>query len=132
MSFLYNFGISQEDERTESAALRLTPNDRVICIASAGEIPLSLAAMGVQHVTAVDIDPAQMALTKLKQVMHLDNVSDPLTNDHRKRLFNRSCTKARHGAMLYIGGGKRIILVGCGHLRTVFALVLMRTGLYST
>lgn len=66
MSFLYNFGQSQEDERTEAAALYLTSTDSVISIASAGDMPLSLAAMGAQHVTAIDIDPAQIALTALK------------------------------------------------------------------
>lgn len=65
MAFLYNFGLSQEDARTEAAALKLSSNDRVISIASAGEMPLSLAAMGAR-VTAVDIDPAQIALTALK------------------------------------------------------------------
>lgn len=66
MSFLYNFGQSQEDERTEAAALYLTSMDSVISIASAGDMPLSLAAMGARRVTAVDIDPAQIALTALK------------------------------------------------------------------
>jgi len=66
MSFIYNFGLSQEDERTEARALELGPNDRVICIASAGEMPLSLLSMGVASVIAVDRDPAQLYLAQLK------------------------------------------------------------------
>jgi S-adenosylmethionine-diacylglycerol 3-amino-3-carboxypropyl transferase len=66
MSVPYNFGQSQEDERTEVNALQLNADDHVISIASAGDMPLSLAAMGTQKVTAVDIDPAQLALTRLK------------------------------------------------------------------
>ena len=62
----YNFGLSQEDERTEAAALALGAGDRVLSIASAGEMPLSLLALGAERVTAVDIDPAQLHLTALK------------------------------------------------------------------
>jgi S-adenosylmethionine-diacylglycerol 3-amino-3-carboxypropyl transferase len=66
MSFLYNFGLSQEDERTEAAALELSSLDRVLSIASAGDMPLSLLALGANRVDAVDVDPAQLHLTRLK------------------------------------------------------------------
>jgi S-adenosylmethionine-diacylglycerol 3-amino-3-carboxypropyl transferase len=66
MSVPYNFGQSQEDELTEAAALNLGAQDRAVSIASAGDMPLSLAALGAKKVTAVDIDPAQLALTRLK------------------------------------------------------------------
>ena len=36
MSYLYNFGLSQEDERSEARALDLRPADRVLSIVSAG------------------------------------------------------------------------------------------------
>ncbi len=62
----YVFGLSQEDERTEAAALSIGPGDDVLCIASAGEMPLSLVALGAGTVTAVDIDAAQLHLTALK------------------------------------------------------------------
>lgn len=65
-SFVYNFGLSQEDERTEARALDLGPADRVLSITSAGEMPLSLLSMGVSRVVAVDIDPAQVCLARLK------------------------------------------------------------------
>jgi S-adenosylmethionine-diacylglycerol 3-amino-3-carboxypropyl transferase len=66
MSHLYNFGLSQEDERSEARALDLRPADRVLSIVSAGEMPLSLLSMGVARVLAVDIDPAQLHLARLK------------------------------------------------------------------
>ena len=62
----YDFGLSQEDERTESAALGL-PGGRVLSIASAGDMPLSLLALGAEHVTAIDISPGQIALAELKR-----------------------------------------------------------------
>jgi len=66
VSYLYNFGLSQEDERSEARALDLRPEDRVLSIVSAGEMPLSLLSMGVARVVAVDIDPAQVHLASLK------------------------------------------------------------------
>jgi len=68
MSFIYNFGLSQEDERSEVRALELGPNDRVLSIASAGEMPLSLLSVGVASLVAVDVDPAQLLLGQLKFV----------------------------------------------------------------
>ncbi len=62
----YGFGLSQEDERTEAAALELRAGDRVFCIASAGEMPLSLLALGAGEVVAVDSDPYQLHLLALK------------------------------------------------------------------
>jgi hypothetical protein len=37
MSYLYNFGLSQEDERSEARALDLRPADRVLSGATTGE-----------------------------------------------------------------------------------------------
>jgi S-adenosylmethionine-diacylglycerol 3-amino-3-carboxypropyl transferase len=74
MRSLYNFGISQEDERTEARALELGPGDRVLSIASAGDMPLSLLALGAARVDAVDLDRAQLHLLALKRaaVLTLD------------------------------------------------------------
>jgi S-adenosylmethionine:diacylglycerol 3-amino-3-carboxypropyl transferase len=63
---LFNFGLSQEDERTEARALDLSPADRVLCVASAGDMPLSLLALGAACVHAVDIDAGQLELARLK------------------------------------------------------------------
>jgi S-adenosylmethionine-diacylglycerol 3-amino-3-carboxypropyl transferase len=66
MTSLYNYGISQEDALTEYQALDIRPGDRVLCIASAGEIPLNLLAMGVGKIEAVDISAGELALARLK------------------------------------------------------------------
>ena len=62
----YDFGFSQEDERTERAALHLRPGDRALCISSGGEVPLGLLAAGAASVVSVDINPAQNRLARLK------------------------------------------------------------------
>ena len=62
---LYNFGFSQEDELTEAAALGL-PGGRVLSIASAGDMPLSLLALGAAKVVALDPAPSQLHLLRLK------------------------------------------------------------------
>lgn len=69
MTHLYNFGLSQEDERTEAAALALGTGggrDRVLSVASAGDMPLSLLALGAGSVIAVDVDARQLHLSRLK------------------------------------------------------------------
>jgi S-adenosylmethionine:diacylglycerol 3-amino-3-carboxypropyl transferase len=65
MKPLYGFGHTQEDERTEAAALDL-PGGNVLSITSAGEMPLNLLALGADEVVAVDIDPNQNHLARLK------------------------------------------------------------------
>jgi len=62
----YHFGLSQEDERTEAAALGL-PGGHVLSIAGAGDVALSLLALGADEVTAVDVDSSQLHLGELKR-----------------------------------------------------------------
>ena len=66
MKPLYNYGISQEDALTELAALDIRPGDRLLCIASGGEIPLNLLALCDSRIVAVDISPNQLFLSRLK------------------------------------------------------------------
>ncbi len=66
MGYIYESGLSQEDERTEAVALHLDSSDKVLSIASAGDMPLSLLALGAGSVDAVDIDPNQLHLLHLK------------------------------------------------------------------
>lgn len=70
----YNFGISQEDALTESKALSLIEDDRLLCIASAGEIPLNLLALHNIHIVACDTSIEQIFLSKLKvaSILYLD------------------------------------------------------------
>jgi S-adenosylmethionine:diacylglycerol 3-amino-3-carboxypropyl transferase len=73
MSHLYNFGVSQEDERTEAAALRVAEGreSRVLSVCSAGEMPLCLLSLGATRVDAVDIDERQLHLAWLKRAAAL-------------------------------------------------------------
>jgi S-adenosylmethionine-diacylglycerol 3-amino-3-carboxypropyl transferase len=65
MAFLYNFGFSQEDERTQAAAIQ-AENGNILCIAGAGDLPLSLLAMGARKIIALDISEPQLHLCRLK------------------------------------------------------------------
>lgn len=67
MRHLFDFGISQEDPLTEFHLLDIQPNDHVLCIASAGEMPLSLSVLhpGVT-ITAVDRAEQQLQLCRFK------------------------------------------------------------------
>jgi len=74
MEPLFEYGISQEDSRVDARALDLRDGDRLLCISSAGEMPLNLLALFDLKITAVDILESQNCLTRLKlaSVMSLD------------------------------------------------------------
>lgn len=61
-----HFGLAQEDPEHVFRVLEADEHDRVLCVASAGEVPLGLLAMGVNSVTAVDISEIQLRLTGFK------------------------------------------------------------------
>jgi len=67
MRCLFDFGISQEDPLTEFRILDIRNTDHLLCVASGGEIPLSLLCLqpGLK-ITAVDISPSQLSLCRLK------------------------------------------------------------------
>ena len=68
MDFLFNYGISQEDALTEYNSLQLTAGDSLLCIASAGEIPLNIAALADVKIIAADISVNQIRLCRIEQV----------------------------------------------------------------
>ena len=74
MNFLYNFGISQDDSESERKALDLQAGDRLICLASAGEVALNLVSGTDLFVDAVDISLPQLHLSRLKllSAIHLE------------------------------------------------------------
>lgn len=73
--YLYDFGLSQDDPMTELRALDIKPDDRLLSIASAGELPLSILAHAPLLIDAVDISNGQLYLSKLKlaTVLALDS-----------------------------------------------------------
>ena len=96
--FLYNFGMSQEDERSEFEALSLHSASRVLSVCSAGEMPLSLLAMGAGKVEAIDIDDHQLHLAQLKRaaVLTLERPDVvgllgylPMSENEREKLYRK-------------------------------------------
>lgn len=66
MEPVFEYGISQEDSRVDALALDLRDGDRLLCITSAGEMPLNLLALFDLKITATDILESQNCLTRLK------------------------------------------------------------------
>lgn len=67
--FLFDFGLSQEDPLTEQFILDVKPGDRILSLASAGDVPLSLLGMNENiDIKAVDISESQIKLCRLKMV----------------------------------------------------------------
>lgn len=66
MSHIFDFGISQEDALIEQLALDINNGDSLLCISSAGEVPLNLLALNDIKIKTVDISINQNHLTKLK------------------------------------------------------------------
>lgn len=67
-TFLYDFGFSQDDSRIEFEVLKPSPGDRILAIASAGEVPLELQVNSDRSVSidACDISKPQIYLSNLK------------------------------------------------------------------
>lgn len=76
MKFLFNFGVSQDDAVSELLALEPKPGDRLICLASAGEVALNLLTYTDVQIDAVDISLPQLHLARLKltAALHLDSL----------------------------------------------------------
>lgn len=75
MTTLFDFGISQEDPQSELQVLDIHANDRILSLASAGEVPLALMALRDSiSVKAVDISESQVKLCRLKiaTALHLE------------------------------------------------------------
>lgn len=60
----YSFG--NEDWRTEHEALKIQPQDRVVCITGSGDRPLHLLLSECKQVVSVDANPYQTHLLRLK------------------------------------------------------------------
>jgi len=65
MRFLYDFGISQDDPGIEKMALNLDGTN-LLCIASGGEVPLSLLSHVDVKIKALDVSESQIRLCRLK------------------------------------------------------------------
>ena len=63
----YNFGLSQEDPLTEIRGLDLRDGDSLLCIAGAGEVPLSISALKNVTIVAVDSSENQLRICRIKR-----------------------------------------------------------------
>ena len=75
MSFLFDFGLSQEDPLSEQSALDIRSSDRILSLASAGEVALSLLSLNEDIIIkSVDISESQIKLCRLKlmSALYLD------------------------------------------------------------
>jgi len=98
MSHIFDFGISQDDASIEKQALDIKDGDNLLCISSAGEVPLNLLALNNIKVKAVDISVNQNHLVKLK--LNAVRSLEPLeaakfigfmdtTPEHRNQLYKK-------------------------------------------
>ncbi|MFZ0564956.1 MAG: DUF3419 family protein [Chlamydiales bacterium] len=62
-----SYSIGNEDWKTEQKALKIQPNDRVVCITGSGDRPLNLLKADLQEVITIDANPMQNALFDLKK-----------------------------------------------------------------
>ncbi|PXX28328.1 DUF3419 family protein [Arenibacter sp. ARW7G5Y1] len=65
MKHPYDFGISQDDFLVEEKALPIN-GGKLLCVASGGEVPLSLIAKHTMNIDAVDVSINQIRLCRLK------------------------------------------------------------------
>ncbi len=65
-----NFTSANEDGATELAALSLRPDDHVLCLTASGARPLDLLLGNPGRITAIDINPAQNELLRLKMAAY--------------------------------------------------------------
>lgn len=93
-----NYSFGNEDWSTEKKALKIQPQDRVVCITASGDRPLNLLTSECKEMVSVDINTHQNQLLKLKAAaMHhldfkdylnfLENKSFP---NHKKTLLSLS------------------------------------------
>jgi len=61
-----NYSFGNEDWRTEQQALKIQPQDRVLCITASGDRPLHLLLDECQEIISVDANPIQNHLLSLK------------------------------------------------------------------
>lgn len=61
-----SYSVGNEDWKTEHRALKIGPEDQLLCITASGDRPLNLLASDCKKVVAIDANPMQTALCQLK------------------------------------------------------------------
>ncbi|MFH5885628.1 DUF3419 family protein [Halalkalibaculum sp. DA3122] len=125
--FLYDFGVSQDDPQSEIRALKPVPGDRILCIASAGEVPLELLVNTHESIKidAVDIAESQLFLSNLKlkaaAILKTEEAARflgylPSDTANRTELFNLIKPELPASEVKYWRNQKRIFEQGPIHL----------------
>jgi S-adenosylmethionine-diacylglycerol 3-amino-3-carboxypropyl transferase len=93
-----NYSSVNEDWRTEAAGLKIRENDKVLCITGSGARPLDLLIHNPASIVAIDINPVQNHLLRLKMAaMHQLDYDKytaflglrPMDSKHRLDVLNR-------------------------------------------
>lgn len=98
MKPIFDFGISQEDASSEETMLQLEQGDKLLCIASGGEVPLNLLCLDKNiKIDAIDISASQLALCRLKLLtaLHITAPANaaflgysPMKKEERNNIFH--------------------------------------------
>ena len=151
MKPLFDFGVSQEDAFSEQESLDLQSKDTLLCIASAGEIPLNLASMNKDlHANAVDVSREQLILCRLKLMTAL-TIGAPenagflgymkMDQERRLEIFEKLCPLLENADQLFWKQNIKAIkkgVINCGRfemflqkLRIFAQLIIGRKNLDS-
>ena len=118
MAHIFDFGISQDDAKIEEMALDIKAGDKLLCISSAGEVPLNLLALNDIKIKAIDISVTQNHLVNLK--LHAVRVLEPLeaakflgfmesTHEHRKIYYKEVFSVLNKKEQLFWNLNSRLI-----------------------
>lgn len=124
MVSIFDFGISQEDARIEHLALNIKDGDRLLCVSSAGEVPLNILALNDIRIKAVDVSVNQNHLTKLKlySILSLEPLEaakflgfTKSTREQRERLYSKVSESMHEKEKLFWNQNFAIIKTGPIH-----------------
>ena len=121
-----------EDTEVLLGALDIKPGDTCLSIASAGDNSLAMLAAGPKKVTAIDLNPAQLALAelKLRAIEHLDRASNMellgySRSNRRTEFYNYLLPYLTPDTVRYFNLNKALIergLAGSGKFERYFAI----------
>ena len=99
-----SYSIGNEDWKSDHAALKLQPKDRVLCVTASGDRPLNLLHSECQEIVAVDANPWQNALLDLKKA-----AMEKLDYDHYLAFLGVKNHTNRLDTLSILGKDKSII-----------------------
>ncbi len=113
----YSFG--NEDWMTEQKALKIRPNDRVVCITASGDRPMNLLLSDCGSIISIDVNPIQNALLNLK-CASLETLSTEeylafmglASHEERLELYNKVKPHLEQNSSLYWNSQKKALRKG--------------------